>query len=213
MNKKEAANFLGVTERTISNYINRGYINPDRVTGIINEQELRQFKRIVDSPIPLNKLSFSRLLMKVEKQERELSVIKRILDLYNEPLTLTDTALVSLYNMADFNKKDLWPDGWELHWADYLNRMDDDLFVRLESLTNDAHPWIKFYNLCKAIEATKLPDELKMLYSKARYKLIGLAYIWAKYKGESSSIYKTLYEHPITDSILAALQASSEKIK
>lgn len=213
MNKKEAADFLGVTERTINNYINRGYLNPDRVTNQINEVELKQFKRIIDTPIPLNKLSFSKLLMKVEKQERELGVIKRILDIYDEPLAITDSALVSLYNMADIAKKDQWPEGWELYWADYLNRIDDDMFMRLEQLTKDQHPWIKFYTLCKALQALNLPQEINILYNRARYKLIGLAYIWAKYKGENSIVYKTLYEHPITDSILSTLQASSEKIK
>lgn len=213
MNKKEAATFLGVTERTITNYINRGYLNPDRVTGEINEVELKQFSRIIDTPIPLNKLSFSKLLMKVERQERELGVIKRILDIYDEPLALTDSALMSLYNMADIAKKDMWPEGWEVYWADYLNRLDDDVFMRIEQLTKDQHPWIKFYNLCKALQELKLSHELNMLYSRARYKLVSFAYIWAKYKGESSVVYKTLYEHPITDSILNTLQANSEKTK
>lgn len=210
MNKKEAANFLGVTERTINNYINKGYLLTDiKLRGFVNDESVKQFKRILESPIPLNKLSFTKLLMTVERQERELAVIKRILNIYDDPLNLPDNAILSIYNMADITKLKSWPEDWELDWADYLNRITDKDLQQIEKLTGELHPWIRFYKLCVALEELKLPVEINNLYIRARNRFIQLANVWVTVRG-NTEVLKVLHKHPFSDSVVATLLASEK---
>lgn len=210
MTKKEAANFLNVTERTITNYICKGYLTKE-----LREEDVKQLKLSLNSSIPFNKVSFMNLLLKVEKQEKELEVIKRILNIYSEPLNLNDQTLIAIYNMADIKKIESWPEDWAIQWVDFISRLSDKELSRLEQLAHDPHPWIKFYNLCKAILEIVQQLELKGLYNHALNHLLQLTNVWIRLRNKNSEVIKILHNEPFTDKVISTLLAtklSNEKL-
>jgi hypothetical protein len=189
MTKKEAAKFLGVTERTINNYITKGYLKQE-----ITEEDLKQLKSATNSLIPFNKISFNKLLLQVEKQERELNIIKRVLNLYNEPHHLNDKTILAIYDMAEVNKIKYWPDDWQFQWADFISRLTEKDLDQLEKLSSDKHPWLKFYKLCSSIEEMNLSPEINSLYKFAIHHVLQLAVVWVKIHEKNIEVLQVIHK-------------------
>lgn len=208
MTKKEAAKMLAVTERTINNYISKGYLTKE-----LTEDEVKRLTVVDKVKIPFNRVSFINLFLKVETQEKELEVIKRILNMYKEPLNLSDSTLSSLYTLADISKKDLWPKDWLVEWTNVICRLSEKEFMKLSELHNDPHPWLRFLTLVNYVLSQNISESINLLYTHTKASLLQQANIWTQIKGSSKEVAEVIHSEPFSKNLIANLLAiTSEKI-
>lgn len=191
MSKAEAAQVLGVHERTIYNYLRKGILRPvasGRTIGVSREDVSR---RVGDknSPLPFtaSKAFLSQLLARVTRLEQRVLTLEHILSVKRDPLRLSDAELLALHGAAEEYGKEGWPAPVEETWGSIFLRADTDHFERLEALTGDRHAWRPFYRLAaKMARRPRRPDNQDLL-TAGRSKLREVVTIWCILHGESPS--------------------------
>jgi hypothetical protein len=141
----------------------------------------------------MDSVMISKMQAQIREQQADIDTIKKVLDLYNEPLHLEDFSIKSLYNAAIALEIDTWEKGWEQEWAELLIRFREEDLFQLEKITEDRHPWKPFYKLIMVIQEllrVKENYELLELYNSAREHFRKLILIWLEIKNESSLLDK-----------------------
>jgi excisionase family DNA binding protein len=150
---REAAVHLGVTYRTILNYLKKGALRKVRQGGrvLIPTEDLEALSIDLGNNFPpLNKKTLFRLLAQVQRLERDVLVLKRMNAIVDAPLRpAPDEALGFLHAAENALKAPMWKYEEMMLWADLFDRMDEIFFDSLEA-QNIEEPWTPFYQLCIA---------------------------------------------------------------
>jgi len=186
--RTEASKILGVTERTLFTYLERGYlkkvVKQKRI--YLVKSELEQLKEAIQNPLQIvDKLLFLKLQLQIKEQQADLDTIKRILNLYYEPLEMPDFSILSMYKTAERLDFETWESNWEEDWAIFVLRLREEDLLQLERITNEEHPWEPFHKLLLVVQGVleKRNDyKLLDLYAAAREHLRKLIIIWLELK-------------------------------
>lgn len=195
--KSEACRLLGIQKRTLYKYLNRGYIKKVNHEHHIylDKKDVLKFREALENPLPkTDAITVAKMNAQMREQEEDIKLIKRVLDLYNEPLELEDFSIHALYSAVTALEIETWDEGWEREWGELLVRFREEDFFQLERITGDDHPWKPFYKFLLVVQEIirKREDkELNELYSAAREHFRKLILIWIEIK-QSPKILDTL---------------------
>lgn len=185
--KEKAAAILDCHLVTIYKYIKKGYLRTETKGRhiLVCEDDLLQFKKAKDEPLPfpVNKITIAQLFARVTVLESYVSVIRRLLNIKYEPLSLTDPEIRNLYLMATEYAINGWPPHAEEMWADTFVRMKMEDLQQLEQVTEDPHPWRPFLRLAASMH-TQGYDH-KDQFAAGRNNVHVLGSLWCQLKGES----------------------------
>lgn len=194
ISKEEACAMLNVKLRTLYKYLERGYLRK-----VNKKNRLFLVKKDVETLIvalkdPINvadKILISKLYAQIREQENDLNIIKRIMNLYYEPLELEDFSITALYRAAERLEISDWEDGWEDEWGTLILRMREEDLFQLEKITGDEHPWKPFYKLLLVTQEIfrKRGDyTYAEQYNAAREHLKKLITIWCEIKNKPKAL-------------------------
>lgn len=152
---KEAANHVGLTERSIRNYVRRGFLTPQRVSGsrqkfllAADVEELRTLRQ-EQAGKPVSRQEILLLNSRVAKLEYALQTVLTLLDAKTVPLGITAEYGEQLYRAAiDQLKLTAWSVDEILPWVDIFLRIDEHDFIVIRDATKVAVPWTPFIRLC-----------------------------------------------------------------
>lgn len=198
MSQAEAASFLGVTERTIRNYIKKGLLSKIKAGSRVRipSEEIISLKEDIDSANPtLSKQEFLRLRAKVRRLESNMEVVLRMLDAKDAPLSLNPEYSSELYSFAiQHLKRGKWEAGEIDPWCDIFDRLSEDDLMTLAKSVDDPHPWRVFLRLCTAMMSSVVGDpeyqtsiDLQTLHRKlsgSRRRLRITSFIYGEMKGD-----------------------------
>lgn len=158
----------------------------------LDKKDVLAFKRALHDPIKgPDAIILTKLQGQVREQQNDIDTIKRILDLYNEPLELEDFSIHALYKAASALDIPSWEEGWEKEWGELLIRFREEDLFQLEKITSDEHPWKPFYKLIMVIQELMLKQnkqEYIELYNSAREHFRKLILIWIEIKNSPKAL-------------------------
>ncbi len=189
--RTRAAKIMGVKPITIEDYVRKGYLTRISIHGriYVDKNEVEALKNGISSPVKdVNGIIVSKLTALIKEQQKDIEVIKRILNMYNEPLDMEDFSIEALYKAAIELRFESWPVDWINEWISTFIRMRCEDFFQLERITGDEHPWKPFLKLIMIIQdilrKEKKFDELETANS-ARAHLDEIINIWCQVKNKS----------------------------
>lgn len=186
----KAAEFLGVSRRSIYVYIKRGHLRTKKegIGSTVLREDLLTYKELRarnDLPYPINKMTVGRLDARVQMLEKQLSVVLRMLDLRHEPLGLNATELSSLYVMCAHHITNQWSPHDEQIWMDTFIRITLEDFEEMIKVVEDEHPWRPFYQLSKAMLQSPCNMDNKLQLNAGKANIEKIANVWANSRGAS----------------------------
>src|SRR3972149_1720817 len=104
MTIEEAATFLGVTGRTVNNYLSRGLLSYRRVAGdrrrYLDAAELGELKSAEGTGLraPITRAEFLEMRSRLRKLESHMETVLRVLDARAEPLGLDPARAAELHD-------------------------------------------------------------------------------------------------------------------
>ncbi len=210
--KKEASIALGVSERTVYHYIEKGYLRREKHNELVcvNKEDVLELKRLKDSdlPYPVNKLTLALMNSKILRLEAEMEVVKRMLNMRAAPLGLSTMELVSAYGYCAHVLKEP-SDIQDLNmWVDLFIRLRTEDLESISSETKDAHPWRPFYSLCLLL--AELHKEEKALEGGLA-NLKSIITIWTETRGVS--IKRTDRLQNVAKKVVRKIVANSAKTR
>ncbi len=190
--RTRAAKIIGVKPVTIEDYLRKGYLNRIVIHGriYVDKDEAEALKAGLNSPVKdVNGVIVSKLTAIIREQQKDIEVIKRILNMYNEPLDMEDFSIEALYKAAIELRFESWPEDWIDEWIATIIRMRCEDLFQLEKITNDEHPWKPFLKLIIIIQDVlrkeKKFDVLETANS-ARAHLDEIINVWCQVKNKPS---------------------------
>lgn len=153
---EEAAKVLKKHKRSITNYINRGWlrreVDGDRVG--VNAVDVNQMAEDlgITAP-PLNRKTITDMQMQIRRLQERMAVHDARAGIDTAPLRPGEVSAKQLYGDAvAFLKMESWPDSLVEAWLDLFPRFDERDFDMIAEATLSTHPWVPFFNLCRAME-------------------------------------------------------------
>jgi hypothetical protein len=155
---KEAANHVGLTERSIRNYIRRGFLTPQRIAGsrqkfllAADVEELRSL-RAEQAGKPVSRQEILLLTARVAKLEYTLQTVLTLLDAKTIPLGITSEYAQQLHQAAtDQLRLTAWSPEEIVPWVDIFLRIDENDFIIMREVIRNGTPWVPFIRLCTAM--------------------------------------------------------------
>ena len=216
--RTEAMKILGVQRRVLFKYMKRGYLRKVNHNSrlYLDRDDVLAFKEAQENPLSKpDAVILAKVCAQVREQQGEIDVIKRLLDLYNEPLNLEDFSINALYSAAIALDISTWDEGWENEWAELLVRFREEDLFQLERITGDEHPWKPFYKLIMVIQEllkAKNNKELNSLLDAAREHFRKLILIWIEIKN-SPRMLDTLPRSEFGRFVMARLREKHSKVE
>lgn len=154
--RRQAANSLGTTERTIFNRIRSGALRRSIANG---EHGVRKSDVIeLASIAQAHRRSSRRVARLLVERSRRIEVAVQaaidILDLSRQSLALAAEELVELYRCAEAFSTGGWPLGCEHTWAEFFLRLDLNALGAIADAAVVRHPWRPFVRLHMRMIAT-----------------------------------------------------------
>ena len=147
----EAARYLNVSTRTISNYISQGIITYHKKQGsnrkyIKAEElyELRESKASGDFSVK----NFKKLQARVKKLEAQVTVLLKILDTTQIRLGIKEEEAVELFNAANTTLEGEFTIEHAEAWLPVLLSIDEFDLEVVQKATKADKPWYPFLSLC-----------------------------------------------------------------
>lgn len=186
----KAAEFLGVSRRSIYVYIKRGHLRTKKegIGSTVLREDLLTYKELRarnDLPYPINKMTVGRLDARVQMLEKQLSVVLRMLDLRHEPLGLSASELSGLYVMCEHHVVNQWSPHDEQIWMTTFIRISLEDFEEMAKLVADEHPWRPFYQLVKAMLQSPCDVDNKLQLNAGKANMEKIANVWSNSRGAS----------------------------
>jgi excisionase family DNA binding protein len=187
LTKKEAAQVLGCSVRTVFYKIQRGELRPysNGPMVCVSEEDviaLRDSKKKSDGeralPFAINRQTLLRHDTEIRTLRHELDQVLRVLNIRREPLRVSDIELVSLYKTATQYATEGWPPQIEETWASHFMRFQVHHLQALEGLTKDNHPWRPFLRLASTMALRPYNTELSLQLVSGRESLQSLTTVW-----------------------------------
>ena len=155
MNRQEAANFLKVSERTISNYQKQGLLTTIKkgrtlLFNITELETLRDLKIKVGAGQLIPKKEILQLQARVSRLESQMRVINMMLDSKSGNLNLSHKDAQELYAQlvhSISSYKDLAQTSIE-SWIEIFYQVDENTISTLSISNSDPDCWKKLLDLC-----------------------------------------------------------------
>ncbi len=197
--KKEAADLLKVSSRTISRYMDKGLIHFEyrsKVAYLLEEDILRLDKNRKDpAGTPLNRYTFERMQIELDALKAQMAVVLRILNLQHMELTLTSPEYKNLYDSANQLTAEGWPPHAEEQWSEMFLRIRIEDLEKIEPLVNDPHPWRAFLRLASSMYLHPWDRSLREIFAEGKKRLEQVAGMWCVLRGEGSKNLDLLLKH------------------
>lgn len=194
--KGAAARMLNVSERSVYRYMRQGLLKVtySQNRALISIDDVLQLKHTWENKpkIPPSRESVPFLIARVSVLEGQVAAMMRILNIKYEALNLTDPEFRVLHQMADVYSNEGWPPHAEEQWADTFVRMRLEDLEKLETCTEDPHPWRCFLRLATSMHLTPYNKELREQLSAGRNNILSIAGIWCTLKGEGPRTFDLL---------------------
>ena len=190
----EAARLLGVTDRTVRNYIKKGLLSRQRKsrTPLLDPVEVEELRLDLQSTSPvLSRRAFIQLRSKVRRLESHMEVVLRVLDTKSQPLGLSSPYAKDLYGLAlEHLKKSSWEVAEIKPWVEIFERVDEGDFETTAIATEDPKAWLVFLRLNVGMTAHIVKDPsyassidlqtLHRMLSEGRRRMRISAFIYAE---------------------------------
>jgi hypothetical protein len=161
----EAGRHIGLTERSIRNYIRRGFLSSKSKPGCRTKyvsaaevEELRALKSEQEGR-PVSRQEILLLSAKIAKLEYAVQTLLTLLDAKTVPLGISAEYGKQLYQTA---VEQLRRTGWTLEelepWVEVFLRIDENDFAVLRECANTRTPWVPFIRLCVAMTDSVVAD-------------------------------------------------------
>jgi hypothetical protein len=215
LTKEEAAQILEKNWRTIYRYIEKGWLETARRGTTIGttRQSVYELKQELESEANPYLVKIGRLESRVLMLESRMSAVMRILNMRNQPLTLTDPEAKSLYDMADYASKNGWSPHNEETLIDVFLRMQDKNIEQFERVSGDEHPWRPFLLLAGTMRHALFTRGLQADVELAAGNMTVLAQLWCKKKGETTKAFDILVARDATPLKKLMNRLEREKLK
>jgi excisionase family DNA binding protein len=209
LTKAQAAGRLGLSERSIYKLINKGHLRPfrrGRRVGVLAEDvlALEASRKPEEQADPGDGPPTRRELAGVHAQllmlENRMSVVRRLLNCYHQPLALSDLQLTGYYRLAEEQAAKGWPRDAEQVWVDFFQRIGHDELERLRGLVDDIHPWRPFYRLCATMVLVPFDRGLRDELKAGKENLLQLMELWLELGGNGPMLLARLVRRDATPS-------------
>jgi hypothetical protein len=192
--KEEAAQILEKGIRTVYRYIDKGWLKTCHRGNLIgtSRQSVYSLKAEMEREANPYLIHTKILEHRLAVAESRISAMMRMLNLRNEPLSLTDPEAKSLYDMVDYCAKQGWSPHNEETFIDSFMRMRDENLEQFRQVTGDEHPWRPFLMLAGTIRAALFNRALQTDADLAASHLNVLSLMWCKRRGESAKTFDLL---------------------
>lgn len=154
-----AAKHLGITERSVRNYVRRGFLQTKSISGTRGKflspsevEELRVLKTEHAAAGPVSRQEILLLVSKVKRLEYGMATVLRLLDAKDAPLCITPEYAQELHaasllqlNRAGWSVEELEP------WTEIFLRIDEDDLETIASATKDHKPWVLLLKVCQTM--------------------------------------------------------------
>lgn len=206
--KYKTAKALGLSTKQLNRITKEGGFH----TTQIGKKTYYSLSEIVDYKnrknnidIPFNGEFLSRLYGKSSRLEERIKMIERVLDMYYEPIELTNLQLHALYKSAV--ERDLVNSERSLQsWGEIFLRLNETHFMQLYKYLDDDKPWKPFLELaylCYAVARRRGFLELRRFLAKGVKNVKSSSIIFLEMTGKT---YKKMVN-------VARLKEDAKKIK
>ncbi len=198
--KEEAAQILEKGIRSVYRYIDKGWLATAHRGSLIGttRQSVYSLKAEMEREVNPYLIHSKMLEHRLAVAESRISAMMRMLNLRNEPLTLTDPEARSFYEMVDYSARQGWPPHNEETLIDSFMRMRDDNLEQFHQVSGDEHPWRPFLLLAGTMRAALFNRALQTDADLAASHLNVLSLMWCKRKGESVKTFDLLVARDAT---------------
>ncbi len=216
----EAANRLGRSKRSIHNYVKLGYLKSIVQAGskVVFEEDVGQLaiETGVGQPA-MNRKSFFQMQCRIQKLENEMTAVKHILEIRDEPLRPPDAEIRTLHmaSMA-YLAVGKWDAVTIDSWAGLFERMDEGFLEKLVVVTQDSKAWVPIFDFClKLMEFSnnQVPNSLEWQarfkkLDEGRKRLRGTIILWTEMgRGTASEAILSTLDSP-KEGLLRRLSSS-----
>lgn len=198
---QEAASRLGVSKRSIHNYVKRGYIRKANHEGniVLIKEDVEQLAADTGVGLPaFNQKNFFLLLRRVEKLEQDMLVARRRLDIELDPLRPNQQESALLMKEAEASLlRGNWVDEEIKQWVHVFERLDETALENIKAHTGSMNPFVPFFKLAMAFMAFIAKDdgfnisiEKQLLHKEvdtARIKMRKCIFMWMKVNEPTNS--------------------------
>jgi DNA-binding transcriptional MerR regulator len=165
MSIQDAASILGVSTRTVSSYIGKGFLSTTKKRGSnrkwLDPVEVEQLRlTLSENGKVVSRAEYLRMKAQVRRLEHQMETVLRILDTKSDPLRMSPDYAKGLYEAA---ASQLSAGIWVLEdiekWNEVFMRVDEDDLFALSTAAGDSKPWKLLLRLCVAMTAFVLGRE------------------------------------------------------
>lgn len=217
---EEAANRLGRSKRSIHNYVKRGFIKRTLHGGdvVLRREDVEQLAIELGADMPaMTRHSFFRMQARLDKLENEMTTVKHILEIRDEPLRPSTEEVRGIYGAA---RAALSVGKWSTEevesWSSLFERMDETFLDYLVKATQELKAWVPLFELCLAMQESASHQLKTSLEWQARYrqleegrkKLRGTIIVWTEMgRGTSHDLLLSALDDP-KEGLIRRLSAS-----
>jgi hypothetical protein len=162
-----AAKHLGITERSVRNYVRRGFLQAKSISGMRGKflsptevEELRVLRMEQEGAGPVSRQEVLLLTSKVRRLEYSMSTVLRLLDAKDAPLGMTPSYAKELHAAC---VTQLSRTGWAVEeinpWVEIFLRIDEEDLTVVAKSTEDSKPWVALLRLCLAMSTSVVSEE------------------------------------------------------
>ena len=182
MTIQEAANHLDVCEKTVRNYLSRGYLGGTRQVGSnriwLAPEEVESFRR-EKSESRTRSIVSREEMMKVNSRLRRLEsrveTLLHVVDAKHEALGISASYAKTLHAAC---VEQLQITGWASSlmdpWIHIFMHIDEEDFQTMSEAVADSRPWLPFLRLCTSMSVyvAQHTDYVTSLELQAQHKLL-----------------------------------------
>lgn len=194
--KREAADLLEVSHRTITRYLDRGLIRFEyrgKTPYLLEEDVLRLDKGRKDPVgVPLNRDTFEQMRVELDAIRAQMAMVLRILNLGNMELNLTPIEYKNLYDGANQLASEGWSPHSEEQWSEVFLKLRVEDFEKIEPLVDDPHPWRSFLRLATSMHLRPWDKNLRNVFAEGKKRLEQVAGVWCILRGQTSKDFDML---------------------
>lgn len=217
-----AAKHLGITERSVRNYVRQGFLQAKSISGTRSKflsptevEELRVLRSEQAGAGPISRKEILLLTAKVRRLEYSMATVLRLLDAKDAPLRMSPSYAKELHAAC---LSQLSRTGWKTQeiapWSEIFLRVDEDDLSVVAKATDDPKPWVLLLRLCAAMTESVVADknyqtsldlqDAHRSLAEGRRRLRASAIIYEGAKGYSAE-YAPLLAHEAPLSIVDVL--------
>ena len=162
-----AAKHLGITERSVRNYVRRGFLQAKSISGIRGKfllpeevEELRVLRAEQQGAGPVSRQEVLLLSSKIKRLEYSVATVLHLLDAKDAPLCMTPAYAKELHAACLLQVQRT---GWSAEelspWTEVFLRVDEDDLETIAAATGDSKPWVLLLRICLAMTTSAVSSK------------------------------------------------------